>query len=170
MHPLRTFIPALLFAVAAVFLSTASYAGAPKGGKAPDFVLPAADGTLVSLKDFRGRPLVIHFWATWCPYCRKVQPGLQALADKHADQGLVLIGISFREDEGATPQAVLDERGHRFTTLLDGDEVADMYDVRGTPTTIFLSADGTVIGATHTSDPADPILERLAAESLEAAR
>lgn len=170
MHPLRTFIPALLFAVAAVFLPTASYAGAPKGGKAPDFVLPDADGTLVSLKDFRGQPLVIHFWATWCPYCRKVQPGLQALADKHADQGLVVIGISFREDEGSNPQAVLAERGHRFSTLLEGEEVAEMYGVRGTPTTVFLDADGIVIGATHTSDPADPILERLAVESLEADR
>ena len=170
MYSLRTFIPALLFAVIAGLISTAAAAGAPKGGKAPDFVLPDAEGRLVSLKDFRGRPLVIHFWATWCPYCKKVQPGLQALADRYADQGLVLIGISFREGESATPQAVLTARGHRFATLLEGDEVAEMYGVRGTPTTVFLDAKGVVVGATHTSDPADPILERLAADSFKASQ
>jgi thiol-disulfide isomerase/thioredoxin len=162
MFSLRTFLAALLVSA----LSLSAFAGAPKGGKAPHFVLPDASGQLVSLKDFRGQALVVHFWATWCPYCYKVQPGLQALADKHAGQGLVLIGISFREDDGAAPQAVLESRGHQFTTLVEGDEVAEMYGVRGTPTTVFINARGTVVGATHTSDPADPILERLAGEAL----
>ncbi len=161
---IRIIIPALL----AGLISLNAVAGAAKGGKAPHFVLPDASGQLVSLKDFRGQPLVVHFWATWCPYCKKVQPGLQALADKHAPQGLVLIGISFREDRGVAPQAVLESRGHRFTTLVEGDEVAEMYGVRGTPTTVFIDARGTVVGATHTSDPADPILERLADRAMGA--
>ena len=165
MFSFRSVFSALL----AAFISLAAVADAPVGGKAPDFVLADAQGDLVSLKDFRGQPLVLHFWATWCPYCKKVQPGLQALADKHADQGLVLIGISFREDEGVAPQTVLASRGLQFTTLLEGDEVADMYRVRGTPTTVFINARGTVVGATHTSDPADPVLERLAVQALGAA-
>lgn len=137
------------------------------GGQAPAFVLEDADGQLVSLKDFRGKPLVIHFWATWCPYCKKLQPGLQALADEHADRGLVLLGISFREDEGATPQAVLESRGHRFRTLVGGDEVADMYGVRGTPTTVFIDRDGNISGMTHASDPNEPILSSLAYQISE---
>ncbi len=166
MFSFRNFISALL----AACISCAALADAPTGKKAPHFVLPDNGGTLVSLKDFRGQALVVHFWATWCPYCKKVQPGLQALADEYADQGLVLVGISFREDEGTEPQAVLDSRGLRFTTLLEGDEVAEMYGVRGTPTTIFIDANGIVVGSTHTSDPADPILERLASEALESTR
>ncbi len=166
MLSLRFTSAALVMALAFVFATFPASAGAPVGGKAPHFVLVDSSGELVSLKDFRGQPLVVHFWATWCPYCKKVQPGLQKLADKHADQGLVLIGISFREDEGSQPQSVLEARGHNFTTLVEGDEVAEMYGVRGTPTTVFIDAKGTVIGATHTSDPADPILERLAQQLL----
>ena len=142
-------------------------AGAPVGGKAPGFVLPAADGHLVSLKDFRGRPLVLHFWATWCPYCKKLQPGLQALANAHAEQGLVVLGISFREDAGAEPQAVLESRGHGFMTLVEGDETAHMYGVKGTPTTFFINRKGRIVGKTHTSDPLDPVLEELTAEVLK---
>lgn len=169
MFSLRTLIPALVLALLAGFTQTTAFAGAEKGGKAPDFVLPDADGSLVSLKDYRGKALVVHFWASWCPYCKKVQPGLQALADNYADRGLVVIGISFREDPGTEPQAILKARGHRFITLIDGDEVAEMYGVRGTPTTVFISSNGTVIGSTHTSDPADPILERLADQTLAGA-
>ncbi|MEE4660984.1 MAG: TlpA disulfide reductase family protein [Halieaceae bacterium] len=132
------------------------------GERAPDFVLEDASGELVSLKDFHGKPLVLHFWARWCPYCEKLQPGLQALADARAGQGLVLLGISFREDERVAPQAVLASRGLRFKTLVDGDEVADMYGVRGTPTTVFIARDGRVVGMTHSSDPADAVLTRLA--------
>ncbi len=168
MLSLRFTSAALVMALAACFITLPASAGAPTGGKAPDFVLANAGGELVSLKDFRGQPLVVHFWASWCPYCKKVQPGLQALADKHAGSGLVLIGISFREDEGTQPQAVLVTRGHSFMTLVEGDEVAEMYGVRGTPTTVFIDAKGTVVGATHTSDPADPILERLAQQLLQA--
>lgn len=142
-------------------------AGTSVGGKAPQFVLPAADGTLVSLKDFRGKPLVLHFWATWCPYCKKVQPGLQALEDAHGEQGLVVIGISFREDPGAEPQSVLEARGINFMTLVDGDETAAMYGVKGTPTTYFINREGVIVGKTHTSSPDDPVLQSLTAKALQ---
>ena len=132
------------------------------GDLAPDFVLQDASGAHVSLKDFRGKPLVLHFWASWCPYCEKVQPGLQAIADARAGQDLVLLGISFREDDGIEPQSVLRSRGHQFKTLLMGEEVAEMYSVRGTPTTVFIDRDGRIVGMTHSSDPEDSVLTRLA--------
>lgn len=150
--------------LAALILSLSAaplQAGARVGEPAPEFVLPDASGKLISLKDYRGKPLVIHFWATWCPYCKKVQPGLQALANDYKDREMVLLGISFREDQGATPQAVLEKRGLSFTTLLGGEEVAEMYGVRGTPTTVFIDRKGRIVGMTHASDPADPILESL---------
>ena len=152
---------AILVALLMCLSSAQLQAGARVGEPAPEFVLPDASGKLVSLKDFRGKPLVIHFWATWCPYCKKVQPGLQALANDYQDREMVLLGISFREDQGATPQAVLVSRGFSFSTLLGGDEVAEMYGVRGTPTTVFIDRRGVIIGMTHASDPEDPILESL---------
>ena len=156
-----------LLAVAVLCLFTAQLqAGARVGEKAPHFVLPDASGELVSLKDFRGQPLVLHFWATWCPYCKKVQPGLQAIADTHRESGLVLLGVSFREDRDATPQSVLEERNLRFRTLVEGDEVAEMYGARGTPTTVFIDRDGRIVGMTHTSDPNDPLLQSLTDQIL----
>jgi peroxiredoxin len=160
-------LASLLALVALLVSAPPLQAGASVGSKAPGFVLPAADGQLVSLKDFRGRPLVLHFWATWCPYCKKLQPGLEVLATQHAAQGLVVLGISFREDAGADPQAVLESRGHSFMTLVEGDETAHMYGVKGTPTTFFIDRKGRIVGKTHTSDPADPVLEQLTAEVLQ---
>lgn len=142
-------------------------AGAAVGDRAPEFVLPAADGTLVSLKEFRGKPLVLHFWATWCPYCKKLQPGLQALAEANAERGLVVIGISFREDAGTQPQAVLESRGISFRTLVGGDETAAMYGVKGTPTTFFINRKGVIVGKTHTSMPDDPVLQSLSARAVQ---
>ncbi|MEP5765616.1 MAG: TlpA disulfide reductase family protein [Halieaceae bacterium] len=143
----------LLFCVS--LFSAAPWAG----DKAPAFVLADSDGMLISLSDYRGSPLVLHFWATWCPYCKKLQPGLEALQAAHADEGLVLLGISFREDRGAEPQQVLKSRGLHFKTLLEGEDVAALYGVRGTPTTFFIDRQGRVLGMSNTSDPDDPVLE-----------
>lgn len=127
-----------------------------------DWVLKDADGNNVRLTDFRGQPLILHFWATWCPYCKKLQPELDRLYMKHREQGLELIGISFREDEGVEPQKVLEKRGHHFKTLVNGEEVAKRYGVKGVPTTLFLDTNGVIQWSTSTSDPEDPQLEAMA--------
>lgn len=129
---------------------------------ASDWVLKDADGNNVRLTDFRGQPLILHFWATWCPYCKKLQPELDRLYMKHREQGLELIGISFREDEGVEPQKVLEKRGHHFKTLVNGEEVAKRYGVKGVPTTLFLDTNGVIQWSTSTSDPEDPQLEAMA--------
>lgn len=89
----------------------------------------------MSWESLQGKPLILHFWATWCPYCKKLQPGLEKVHTKYASQGLQLIGVSFREDPGTFPQTVLEERGHQFTTLVEGEEVAKLFGVSVTPTT-----------------------------------
>lgn len=142
----------VLFAVAA--LSTAVYAR-----PAPQWELKDAGGNTVRLSDFRGNPLVLHFWATWCPFCKKLQPGLDRLYLQYREEGVQLIGISFREDEGSEPRKVLDARGLHFKTLVDGDEVARRYDVKGTPTTMVIDGKGNIVFTTNTSDPEDGRLE-----------
>jgi thiol-disulfide isomerase/thioredoxin len=126
----------------------------------PEWELRNEAGEIVKSSDFEGKPVILHFWATWCPYCKKLQPSLQRIYDKYKDQGLELIAISIREDEGATPQAALEKRGYTFKTLILGDELAfNEFNVRGTPTTVFVDAKGQIIGVTGTSDPEDPNLE-----------
>lgn len=129
---------------------------------APDFALRDSNETLVTLGDFAGKPLVLHFWASWCPYCKKLQPGLENLVTTYAEQDLTVLGISFREDDGVLPQAVLKQRGLSFKTLIAGDSAAKIYGVRGTPTTFFIDRKGQIVEMTNTSDPEDPVLTRLA--------
>ena len=124
---------------------------------APAFSLQNAKAETVSLADYRGRPVVLNFWASWCPYCKRLQPGLQALQNEYSETGLVVLGVSFREDEGVQPQAVLESRGHGYMTLVGGDSVAALYQVKGTPTTFFIDRQGNIVGRTSTSDIEDPV-------------
>lgn len=126
----------------------------------PEWELKTADGEIIKSSDLIGKPLILHFWATWCPYCKRVQPGLDALYKKYQDKGLQMVAISFNEDEGAEPQKVIEERGHSFKTLVNGDMVANkLFSVTGTPTTYFIHADGSVLVSTKTSKPDDRGLE-----------
>lgn len=127
-----------------------------------NWVLSTQSGEQVSWQSLQGKPLILHFWATWCPYCKKLQPGLEKLHKKYQSQDLQLIGISFREDPGTFPQTVLNKRGHEFMTLVEGDDVAELFGVSGTPTTLFIDADGSILGVTRTSNPEDPDLDKAA--------
>ena len=148
----------LMLAVVSILLLPSLSLGAP----APEFALRDSNGTMVSLDDFAGKPLVLNFWASWCPYCKKLQPGLETLAATYAEQGLTVLGVNFREDEGVLPQEILKQRGLTFKTLIAGDDTARDYGVQGTPTTFFIDRKGEIIGVTNSSDPQDPELTRLA--------
>jgi thiol-disulfide isomerase/thioredoxin len=128
----------------------------------PQWQLYNEAGQLVKSSDFLGKPLVIHFWATWCPYCKKLQPGLEKLYQKYQADGLQMIAVSIREDEGAEPQKELESRGMTFKTLIKGHDVGmHMFSVSGTPTTIFIDRTGHVVSSTRISDPNDPRLEEI---------
>ena len=122
---------------------------------APDWTLKDSQGQSVSLQDYRGKVLILHFWATWCPYCKKVQPGLDKLYLEYKNHGVELLGISLREEDNADPQQSLIDRGHHFKTLLNGEKVAGLYQVSGTPTTYFIDRQGELIAVTNTSNPND---------------
>ena len=133
---------------------------------APAFTLKDATGEQVSLADYAGKPVILHFWASWCPYCKSVQPGLEALAAEYASREMVLVGINFREEKGVDPQQVLEDRGLHFRTLVHGEEVSRAYGVRGTPTTFFINASGEIVGMTNASKPDDPELVQLAEKAV----
>ncbi len=128
---------------------------------APAWQLKDEAGQTIKSADYAGKPLIIHFWATWCPYCKKLQPGLDRLYTQYKKDGLELISISIREDEGATPQSVLDARGLSLKTVVNGEKVAADFNVQGTPTTIFIDKKGNIIAQTQSSDPEDPRLEQV---------
>jgi len=113
---------------------------APAGGKASAFALHATDGTTVRLSDFAGKPVVINFWATYCPPCKAEMPMLQKDVG-HSSARLVLINEGESSDTARTYLAGLDIR----QSLLDEDlAVGRAYGMSALPMTIFVRADGTI--------------------------
>jgi len=116
-------------------------------------------GQIISLEQYKNKPVILHFWATWCPYCKKLQPTLVELQKKYQAEGVELVSISFNEDEGALPQNEINERGYSFITAVMGEEVAQLYGVPGTPTTFFINRNNEIIFKTSSSDITDPRLD-----------
>ncbi|MGI2224679.1 TlpA family protein disulfide reductase [Shewanella frigidimarina] len=152
-------ILALLF-LSFMPLHVADAAAKVEESVAPHFELTRADGEPFNLHDYAGKPVILHFWATWCPYCKKLQPGLEKLRIKYQHTDLQMIGISFNEDADANPAQSLLDRGIGMITLVKGDEVAGLYEVKGTPTTVFIDRSGHIVWITHIADPNDVNLDK----------
>lgn len=118
---------------------------APRPGfAAPDFELPTLDGGTVRLSDLRGHPVVINFWATWCPPCRAEMPAIIREYKRYKDRGLVVLAVNQAEDP-AKVAAFRDQFGMPFPILLDKRmKVSAQYEIRFLPTTFFVAADGTI--------------------------
>jgi peroxiredoxin len=113
--------------------------------EAPDFELPLLDGETVSMADYRGKQVVmLDFWATWCPPCRRGLPVMQELADAYKDEGLVFFAINQRENE-ETVSKFMEKEELSFQVLLDKKgAVGDSYGVEGIPQTVLIGKDGIV--------------------------
>ncbi|MBW4966315.1 TlpA family protein disulfide reductase [Pseudoalteromonas sp. CR1] len=140
-------------AITLILLSLAVFAEQPaldsNHSKLPPLTLNMADGTNIKTQELLGQPYVLHFWATWCPYCKKLQPALQ----KIHNMGLNVIAVSFKEDDNAFPAKALTNRGYTFKTAIQADEIATQLGIRGTPTTLFINENGHVVWVTHSSNP-----------------
>jgi len=134
---------------------------------APAWQLKTQAGDKISLSDYQGKPIILHFWATWCPYCKKLQPKLVALEKKYQDSGITIISISFNEDEGAMPQDVITARGYNFITAVKGEPVVKLYGVKGTPTTFFINRQGQAIYKSTSSNIHNPKLELAVKEIIK---
>ncbi len=117
---------------------------APRTGfAAPDFTAQALDGSRVRLADLRGRPVVINFWATWCPPCKEELPHLQSAAAAYGPQ-VVFLGVDNAEPAD-TVGAFVRANGVSYTILTDPSAaIARLYQVNGLPTTFFVDRDGVI--------------------------
>ncbi len=125
-----------------------------------DWILTNLSGEKIKLSDYQGRPVILVFWATWCPYCKKLLPGIAELNDKYESKGLKVIAINIKEDW--KPEVYWRNHGYTFESVLNGDEVAKIYGVNGTPGIVFIDKSGKVLGVHSFSDPHHPLLEKFA--------
>jgi peroxiredoxin len=116
------------------------------GRPAPDFELQSLDGQTISLRDLRGRPVLLNFWATWCGPCRIEMPLLQEVSEdpEWSEEGLVMLAVNL----GETPSLVREFVGKNnltFTILLDtSGKVGTLYNVAAIPMTYFIDEDGII--------------------------
>jgi thiol-disulfide isomerase/thioredoxin len=137
----------ILIAVSILSAYLSHLRGGGAGGMANlEFTLKDMNGADVRLADFKGKPLVINFWATWCAPCIIEQPQLSALADDYKDRGLTVVGISYN-DGPAEIREYAKEFKVDYPLLVgrDREDVFDAFGLRdGLPTTIFIRPDGTI--------------------------
>lgn len=115
------------------------------GFLAPDFTLADLNGQMITLSRLFGKPILLNFWASWCPPCRKEMPDLQAFHEQYKDQVIVL-GINWAEDP-ETMRAFLERYDITYTNLLDRQGKAFVaYRLTGIPTTFFLDERGVIRG------------------------
>jgi len=137
------------------------------GAIAPDFTLVDIRGDeQISLSQFDGQPVMLNFWATWCPPCRKEMPLLQDAYEEYQDDGLMILTIAV-SDKANNVLDFSDQHDLTFPLLIDKkDRVAVQYKVMGIPTSYFIDSNG-VIASVQVGDLTAPALDRHLDEILD---
>ena len=131
--------------------AASSSGGALTGKTAPDFTLKDPSGKSVSLKQFRGKPVIVNFWATWCEPCKQEMPELEQLYREHQRDGLVVLGVSIDSPQDAKLVPEFLKQGspavgsYTFPVVLDDQQqVTRQYHLLGVPSSFFVDKDGVV--------------------------
>jgi thiol-disulfide isomerase/thioredoxin len=130
-----------------------------------DFTLNDLNGKPVTLTALRGKVVLVNFWATWCPPCRREMPDLDRLNERFAKQGLVVLSISDEDQAKVTP--FIKSSGYRPVVLLDpGDVVEKQFHIEGIPKTFLFDRSGKLVGETIDQSTERQFLELLAKADL----
>ena len=120
--------------------------GNVQGKAAPDFALASLDGKKVKLSDFRGKAVLLNFWATWCSPCKVEMPWFEQLQKQYGRDGLVVLGVAMDDSKPATIAKFASDLGVNYQVLLGTDKVSDDYgDVQYLPTTFYIGRDGMIV-------------------------
>ena len=112
---------------------------------AADFTLPLFSGGNLTLSSLRGKPVVINFWASWCPPCREEAPILEEVWRRYRDKGVTFIGVDIQDAE-ADAQAYIEEFGITYPNGPDiGGRITIDYGVGGIPVTFFVNREGLIV-------------------------
>src|SRR5947209_3776302 len=123
-----------------------SVSGKLQGKLAPDFELQSLEGKNVKLSDFRGKAVLLNFWATWCGPCKIEMPWFVELQKEYGPQGLQIVGVAMDDASKDEITKFVKEMGVNYTILLGKESVGQEYGgVNVLPTTFFIDRDGKIV-------------------------
>ena len=118
------------------------------GSVAPDFTLPDVDGNPISLSSFRGKYVLVDFWAAWCPDCRKENPNIVAAWDKYKDKNFAVLGVSLDRNRDQW-LAAIEKDGLKWTQVSDlkywSSDAAVLYCIRWIPMSFLIDPEGKIV-------------------------
>ena len=141
---------------------------------APDFTLKDADGRTVRLSDYRGKVVLLDFWATWCDPCKYEIPWFMEMERKQKDRGFAVLGVSMDDDGWEVVKPFIAQLGVNYRILVGNDETAQLYGgVDALPTTFLIDREGKIafvhIGLGNRRDFEDGVEQLLQAPAAAAA-
>jgi peroxiredoxin len=149
----------LLLAGLVIFLVGTQFVGRPApinvtiqgglakvGAIAPDFTTRTLDGATVRLSQYRGKPVLLNFWATWCTPCQDEMPLIQRASDIYKGQGLVVLAVNYQQTNASSMKAFLRKVDAHFPAVYDpAGQIAAEYGVNvGLPMSVFIDRSGKV--------------------------
>ncbi len=124
--------------------SSLTPASVPAGNLAPQFTLTDISGNKVALSDFKGKVVILDFWATWCPPCKREIPDFISLQSAYEARGLQIVGIAL--DQPDKVREFARQNGMNYPVLLGNDQIAQEYGgIEGIPTTFIIDRNGRLV-------------------------
>lgn len=118
------------------------------GKAAPDFALTNLSGKTVRLSDFKGKIVLLDFWATWCPPCRREIPDFVQLQKQYASKGFTIVGIALDDGGAAVVKPVAQKLGVNYPVVIGNAQIADDYGgIQALPTAFLVGRDGKILNS-----------------------
>lgn len=116
--------------------------------QAPDFSLPTTDGKILKLSNLKGKVVIIDFWATWCPPCRKGIPDLIELKKKYGGKGLEIVGVSVDAETKNQVVPFIKDHGINYPVVYGNQNVSELYGgIEAIPTTFIIDKQGKIVAS-----------------------
>jgi cytochrome c biogenesis protein CcmG/thiol:disulfide interchange protein DsbE len=144
---IRTRLLVLGCGLVAILSTFAEHApSSPSRTAAPEFKLQDANGAVVKLSDYRGKVVLLDFWATWCGGCRTEMPWFMEFERSYRDRGFAVVGVSMDEDGWRAVKPFIAERKINYRVLLGNERIARLYGgLEALPVTLLIDRDGKIV-------------------------